>query len=538
MVYLLNRVRTSVSGTPGTGTISLGSAVAGFQGFSAAGATDGYTYAYLLEDGDNWEVGIGTWSSSGNTLARTTVIQSSAGGTTPIAASSNTIVSVTMISNDGPLSVKIGQLDDVITSAPQMGQTLAWNGDDWINSASGGIGPVPSQTNTGLTTNINLGSGESATTIINSSVGICLKTTAPPGGGNVVAVAAVAPSTPYTITAQIAQTTTGNATCGVGIGWVSGESVENDQQYGSNAFHVFSSLANSNWEIEQWSSPTSFAGNSTSGGPIGPQGSRSFWMSIGDDGTNVSFGLSMDGKNFYTVYSIAKSSGYLGASGYTHVCFFVQAQGQANLSTLMSWDVGPASGGIGPAPSQTNTGLTTNINLGSGESATTIINSSVGICLKTTAPPGGGNVVAVAAVAPSTPYTITAQIAQTTTGNATCGVGIGWVNGSNAFHVFSLVSNSNWEIAKWSSPTSYAGNSATGGPISAQGSRSFWMSIGDDGTNVSFGLSMDGENFYTVYSVAKSSGYLGASGYTNVCFFEQAQGQANLSTLMSWDVSP
>lgn len=331
MVYLLNRVRTSVSGTPGTGTISLGSAVAGFQGFSAAGATDGYTYAYLLEDGNNWEVGMGTWGSSGNTLARTTVIESSAGGTTPITASSNTIVSVTMISNNGPLSVKIGQLDDVITSSPQMGQTLAWNGDDWINSASGDIGPAPSQTNTGLTTNINLGSGASVTTIVNSLAGICLNTPAPPAGGNVVAIAAVSPSTPYIITAKIAQTTTGSATCGVGIGWVNG----------SNAFHVFSSLANSDWEIEEWSGPTSFVGNSKSGGPIGPQGSRSFWMSIGDDGTIISFGLSMDGENFYTVYSVAKSAGYLGASGYTHVCFFEQAQGQANLSTLMSWDVGP-----------------------------------------------------------------------------------------------------------------------------------------------------------------------------------------------------
>jgi hypothetical protein len=74
-----DRVKTTTT-TTGTGTLTLGSPALGFQGFSVIG--DGNTTYYTITDtitGD-WEVGLGTYTSSGTTLARNTVLDSSAGG--------------------------------------------------------------------------------------------------------------------------------------------------------------------------------------------------------------------------------------------------------------------------------------------------------------------------------------------------------------------------------------------------------------------------------------------------------------------------
>lgn len=74
---IANRVKVAVSGTPGTGSATLGSAQTGFQTFAQGGVANGDTVPYFIEDGLNWEVGVGTYSSTGPTLARTTIIASS-----------------------------------------------------------------------------------------------------------------------------------------------------------------------------------------------------------------------------------------------------------------------------------------------------------------------------------------------------------------------------------------------------------------------------------------------------------------------------
>jgi hypothetical protein len=69
-----------VSTTVGTGTLTLGGAVLGFQSFAAIG--NGNTTYYAISDpvAGDWEVGIGTYTSSGTTLSRDTVLSSSNSG--------------------------------------------------------------------------------------------------------------------------------------------------------------------------------------------------------------------------------------------------------------------------------------------------------------------------------------------------------------------------------------------------------------------------------------------------------------------------
>lgn len=74
---LFDRVNETTTST-GVGTVTLGGAVAGFQSFAAVG--NGNTCYYCIEDGTDWEVGVGTYSTTGPTLARTTVLASSNGG--------------------------------------------------------------------------------------------------------------------------------------------------------------------------------------------------------------------------------------------------------------------------------------------------------------------------------------------------------------------------------------------------------------------------------------------------------------------------
>ena len=74
-----DRVRETTT-TAGTGTFSLAGAVTGFDAFSVIGNSNTTYYAVVHRTANEWEVGIGTYTSSGATLARTTILASSNSG--------------------------------------------------------------------------------------------------------------------------------------------------------------------------------------------------------------------------------------------------------------------------------------------------------------------------------------------------------------------------------------------------------------------------------------------------------------------------
>jgi hypothetical protein len=77
------------STTTGTGTITLAGAVSGFQAFSSIGNAN--TTYYAIVGGTQWEVGLGTYTLSGTTLSRDTVLASSTGSKLNLAAGTKNV---------------------------------------------------------------------------------------------------------------------------------------------------------------------------------------------------------------------------------------------------------------------------------------------------------------------------------------------------------------------------------------------------------------------------------------------------------------
>lgn len=78
-LVLADRVRETTTST-GTGAVSLLGAVVGFQSFTAIGNANQTYYTIADQGGANWEVGIGTYSTTGPSLSRDVVLSSSNAG--------------------------------------------------------------------------------------------------------------------------------------------------------------------------------------------------------------------------------------------------------------------------------------------------------------------------------------------------------------------------------------------------------------------------------------------------------------------------
>jgi hypothetical protein len=104
MAKLYNLARMTTA-TTGTGTITLGSAVASYLSFASSGVQDGDTVTYAIVDGSNREIGRGVYTASGTTLTRT--VLESTNSNTAINLSGSAEVFITAAGEDITSDVQI-----------------------------------------------------------------------------------------------------------------------------------------------------------------------------------------------------------------------------------------------------------------------------------------------------------------------------------------------------------------------------------------------------------------------------------------------
>lgn len=149
MSVLANIVRVYTA-TTGTGTVTLGAAVPSFLTFAQGNIANGNVVTYAILDGLNREIGYGTYTSSGTTMSRDTVLASTNSGS--------------KISLTGAAQVFITPAsEDILQTALLSARIFVGNGSNIATGvALSGAGSI---TNAGVLS-INVGAGASITGIL------------------------------------------------------------------------------------------------------------------------------------------------------------------------------------------------------------------------------------------------------------------------------------------------------------------------------------------------------------------------------------
>jgi hypothetical protein len=327
---LYDRVKETTT-TTGTGTITLAGAVSGFRSFSVVG--NGNTCFYTLVSGTDWEVGIGTYTASGTTLARTTVLASSAGGTTKITLAGTSDVFLT---NPADFAAQYLHPTNAFASlaAAQAGRILlpsdgmAAYRDDGSNLVPWGpLFPFTAPVD-GDFAWINQGTA----TVAAGKGGIFLADETAGGAAFSTRLRKkAAPSPPYTITAALSVNfgcTTNSGFAFAGLAWrqsSDGKLV----RFGVEQYGAATSAA---LAVAKFTSATVFSASYVSAvnSPI----YRPFtFLRLVDDNTNRKCQISSDGQNWLTVHSVGRTD-FMTAD---EVGYFVDPYNDIVGVTLHSW---------------------------------------------------------------------------------------------------------------------------------------------------------------------------------------------------------
>lgn len=202
---LADRVRETTT-TAGTGAVSLAGAVSGFQTFSAAIGNSNNTY-YTIADPITgaWEVGIGTYSSSGNTLSRDTVLSSSNSGSLVTFASNSKDVFVTQPASRAVFVQNAGTGLQTGTTAGTSGAVPYYNTTSTIASSAvlasnalvvgGGVGGAPATTTTGTGVVTAVGNAVNTSGGLVTQSGTLAASSLVVGGGSGTAVSTITTGT-------------------------------------------------------------------------------------------------------------------------------------------------------------------------------------------------------------------------------------------------------------------------------------------------------------------------------------------------------
>lgn len=121
-LVLADRVKETTT-TTGTGTVTLAGASAGYRSFATVGNGNTTYYTISGQTTSEWEVGIGTYTTVGTTLSRTTVLSSSNAGSLVVFSAGTKDVFVTYPAGR---SVNVDAANTVV-SVPQLSATSIIN---------------------------------------------------------------------------------------------------------------------------------------------------------------------------------------------------------------------------------------------------------------------------------------------------------------------------------------------------------------------------------------------------------------------------
>lgn len=262
MGLLLNRAKANTV-TTGTGAVTLGTAVSPYQTWSAAGAASGNWYDYLIEDGANWEMGVGLYN--GTTLTRP-------GASDPWFTSS----SGSLLNLSGTATVACVANKDTLSAGGLFMPPVASS----FTTASGDA------TSPTLTNNTTVG------LVFNGGTAVT---------GNIIRYAYRTLTTKTSDWAMVAQLNTLMPTTNFsGIGFVLQDSVSTRLQ------NLFLQSGSPFLAVMNWSSPTTY--NSTPANLANPTGNFPVWFRIQHVSPNYLFDFSYDGVNWQNAYTVAATT--------------------------------------------------------------------------------------------------------------------------------------------------------------------------------------------------------------------------------------
>jgi len=140
-LVIADRVRETTT-TTGTGTITLAGAVSNFETFTANLSNSDTTYYAIVDSTNNaFEVGLGTFTSSGTTLARSVIASSNSNNLVDFSAGTKdvfiTVPASKIVVEDGSNNVAIG---GTVTATAFSGSGASLTGVDVVNDTSPQLG--------------------------------------------------------------------------------------------------------------------------------------------------------------------------------------------------------------------------------------------------------------------------------------------------------------------------------------------------------------------------------------------------------------